>query len=154
MPAQPSKSIKRVLYVDDDADSRELIAVVLKVAGYEVVASAGCREAIGLAAEGGFSAIILDNWFPDGNGPDLCREIRNSDQRTPILFYSAAAYPADMDRALSAGAQAYLVKPNGLEDLLPTLGRLLQKAAASPLGLTPTGTNKSIDQPSSVEARK
>jgi CheY-like chemotaxis protein len=127
---QPLQSTKRVLYVDDDADSRELIGILLNGAGYEVVPSGGCREAIRLAKEGGFAAIILDNRFPDGNGPDLCREIRSYDQRTPILFFSAAAYPADRERALSAGAQAYLVKPNGLEEIVPTLGKLVQMAAA------------------------
>ena len=152
MPAQPSESTKRVLYVDDDADSRELIAVMLKGAGYEVVASAGCQEAIGLAKEGGFSAIILDSWFPDGNGPDLCREVRNGDQRTPILFYSAAAYPADIDRALSSGAQAYLVKPNGLEELLPTLDRLMQTVSARSPGMGARGPGKSTGRPSGMES--
>jgi len=147
MSAQPSESTKRVLYVDDDADSRELIAVVLNGAGYQVVASAGCREAISLAKRGGFSAIILDNWFPDGSGTDLCREIRNDDQRTPILFFSAAAYPADIDRAIRAGAQAYLVKPNGLEEILSTLSRLVQTAATRPPGMTAPGIGKSTDRP-------
>ena len=135
MISQPSESRKRVLCVDDDADSRELISIVLSGAGYEAVLSVGCREAIGLAKIGGFSVIILDNWFPDGNGPDLCREIRSSDQRTPILFFSAAAYPADIDRALRSGAQAYLVKPNGLEELLPTLDSLVRTVAARPVGM-------------------
>ena len=151
MLLRPSQSTRRVLCVDDDADSRELIAVVLNGAGYAVVASAGCQEAISLAKEGGLSAIILDNWFPDGNGPDLCREIRNIDQRTPILFFSAAAYPADIDLALSSGAQAYLVKPNGLEELLPTVDRLVKTVAARPIGVAAPGTGKCTGSPSGRE---
>ncbi|HWX43307.1 MAG TPA: response regulator [Blastocatellia bacterium] len=152
MLAQPLQSTKRVLCADDDADSRELIGVVLNGAGYEVVPSASCQEAISLAKNGGFSAIILDNWFPDGNGPDLCREIRNGDQRTPILFFSAAAYPADIDRAITAGAQAYLVKPNGLEEILSTLSSLVQTAAAKPPGMTAPGIGKSTDRPAGLKA--
>ncbi|HWX39698.1 MAG TPA: response regulator [Blastocatellia bacterium] len=149
---KPSQSTKRILCVDDNADSRELIAVVLNGGGYEVVPSACCQEAIPLAREGGFAAIILDNWFPDGDGPDLCREIRNNDQWTPILFYSAAAYPADIDRALSVGAQAYLVKPNGLEEILPTLARLVNVAADMPIVTANTGADDPANWPASAEA--
>ena len=127
MSLEPPKSIRRVLIVDDDADSCELIGVVLKQAGYDAVAAASCTEGVQLATQGGFDAIILDNWFDQGNGLDLCREIRTSDPVTPIMFYSAAAYPADIDRAIGAGAQAYLVKPNGWEQLVVTVNRLVRR---------------------------
>jgi len=130
MSAEPSFATRVVLIVDDDDDSRELTGVLVEQAGYDVVGAASCREGIRLAKQGRFAAIILDNWFVQGSGLDLCREIRTVDPVTPIMFFSAAAYPVDMDRAISAGAQAYLVKPNGLEELVVTLNRLVQKSTA------------------------
>jgi DNA-binding response OmpR family regulator len=60
----------------------------------------------------------LDNWLPGGTGVELCRRIRAFDPHTPVLFYSAAAYPRDMQAAFSAGAQAYLVKPVRFDELM------------------------------------
>ncbi|HEV2826642.1 MAG TPA: response regulator [Pyrinomonadaceae bacterium] len=53
---------------------------------------------------------MLDSLLTDGTGTDLCKRIRQRDDSTPILFYSAKAYDQD-DEALLAGAQKYLVKP-------------------------------------------
>jgi DNA-binding response OmpR family regulator len=72
-------------------------------------------------------AIILDNRLPDGKGTALCRQIRSFDHRTPIIFYSAAAYQSDIDQALAAGAQLYLTKPTDLERLSAALQQLLSE---------------------------
>ena len=66
----------------------------------------------------------MDNWLPDGSGIGLCRLIREFDPDTPILFYSAASYARDIEEALRSGAQAYLVKPAGFDDLEQTVARL------------------------------
>ena len=108
----------RILYLEDDTDSRQLIVVLLGQLGYEVVGAATLVEGIRLARDEHFELIILDNWLEVGSGIEACREIRTFDEQTPILFYSAAAYEADIERAMSAGAQVYVVKPSvqALED--------------------------------------
>jgi len=108
----------RILYLEDDPDSRQLIVVLLGQLGYEVVSAATLVEGLRLASTQHFELIILDNWLEVGSGIEACREIRTFNKQTPILFYSAAAYDSDIENAMSAGAQAYVVKPSvqALED--------------------------------------
>jgi DNA-binding response OmpR family regulator len=116
----------RILYLEDDTDSRQLIVVLLGQLGYEVVTAGTLEEGISLAREAHFDLIILDNWLDGENGIDACRQIRSFDKKTPILFYSAAAYESDIEHAISAGAQAYVVKPSvqALEEaVIRMLGR-------------------------------
>ncbi len=53
------------------------------------------------------SIYLLDLWLPDGSGLDLCKKIREFDVKTPVVFYSAAAYEGDREAALDSGGQAY-----------------------------------------------
>ena len=68
-----------------------------------------------------YDAVLLDNWMPEITGIDLCRQIREVDNSTPIIFCSGAATKSDADEALSAGAQHYLTKPLDPEDLVRIL---------------------------------
>ena len=101
----------RILCTEDDPDTRELLAVTLSLAGYEVTCSDDAEDAIALIKKEKFDLCLMDNWMPGVSGEDLCKKIREFDTKTPILFYSGAAYPADEKRARDAGAQGYLVKP-------------------------------------------
>lgn len=69
------------------------------------------------------------------SGVELCRHIRQSDIKTPILFFTAKAYPDDREAAMQAGASAYLIKPNDFDKFKETVKRLLDKAipAGSPI---------------------
>jgi Response regulators consisting of a CheY-like receiver domain and a winged-helix DNA-binding domain len=69
--------------------------------------------------------------LPDGSGVELCRRVRKFNQRTPIIFYSGLAYETDITKALAAGAQAYLVKPVDVTDLIQSVENLIGKAADS-----------------------
>ena len=71
-----------------------------------------------------YDLYLLDSWLPDGSGLDLCRKIREFDERTPILFYSAAA-EIDRELALSNGAQGYLTKPTLNTELCDLVSRLI-----------------------------
>ena len=66
--------------------------------------------------------------MPGLAGPELTRHIREFNQTTPILFYSAAAYEADKQEALDAGAQGYLTKPTDVDVLLAEVERLITKS--------------------------
>jgi DNA-binding response OmpR family regulator len=102
---------RRILCVEDDEDTCEMLTLALQLSGYEVVSAHTFADAITKAVGADFDAYILDSRLPDGSGVDLCKEIREFNSHTPILFYSADAYPREIEEALSAGAQAYMVKP-------------------------------------------
>jgi len=119
---------RRVLYVEDHEDTRELITIVLRQRDFEVEYAHTVAGGVRLATEERFDLYLLDSWLPDGSGLDLCRRIRKFDQATPILFYSAAAYEADKNIALSAGAQAYLIKPSQTSELCDLVSSLIDTA--------------------------
>ena len=107
----------RVLYIEDHEDTRELVTLVLEQRRYEVVTGTTIESGVALAGSQHFDLYLLDSWLPDGSGLDLCRQIREFDKATPILFYSAAAYEIDQAEAIESGAQAYLVKPSAPSEL-------------------------------------
>jgi DNA-binding response OmpR family regulator len=114
----------RILYTEDDPDTRELITFVLNQSNCEVAATASQEQALALARSVAFDLYLLDSWLPGLSGTDLCKRLREFDQTTPILFYSGAAYDEDKELALACGAQAYLTKPANPEDLIAEVLRL------------------------------
>jgi two-component system, OmpR family, response regulator RegX3 len=115
----------RILYVEEHAESCELLALWLKDSGYEVVPANTMADGLRLAKSGTFVVYILSGKFIDGTGFDLCRQIRLFDSNTPIIFYSALARDSDLAEAVSVGAQAYLIKPNDFERIELTIMQLV-----------------------------
>jgi DNA-binding response OmpR family regulator len=115
----------RVLYIEDHEDTRELVTLVLEQRSYEVVTGATIETGIALAGSQEFDLYLLDSWLPDGSGLELCRQIREFDKATPILFYSAAAYEIDKVQAINSGAQAYLIKPSHPSELCKLVDSLI-----------------------------
>lgn len=101
----------RILCTEDDADTRDLIVIMLNASNCDVVTSASSSEAMHLARTQRFDLYLLDNWLPGLSGIELCQELRKLDSKTPILFYSGAAYDKDKRQAQECGAQGYLAKP-------------------------------------------
>jgi|SRR6185503_19486043 len=116
----------RVLYIEDHEDTRELVTLVLEQRSYEVVTGSTIECGIALASSQEFDLYLLDSWLPDGSGVDLCRQIRQFDKATPILFYSAAAYEIDKAQAINSGAQAYLIKPSQPSELCNLVTSLIE----------------------------
>lgn len=116
----------RVLYIEDHEDTRELVTLVLEQKSYEVVTGSTIKSGVDLAGSQDFDLYLLDSWLPDGSGLDLCRQIREFDKATPIVFYSAAAYEIDREEALDSGAQAYLVKPSQPSELCSLVTSLIE----------------------------
>jgi len=73
-----------------------------------------------------FDLYLLDLWLPDGIGLELARAIREVDNETPIVFFSAAAYETDRFEAMQAGAQAYLTKPAKPSELCRVISSLIE----------------------------
>lgn len=126
----------RVLCTEDDEDTRELIRFTLRSEGYEVVTTENPAQALSLAQSEDFQLYIVDSWLPGVSGDELTRKIREFDSQTPILYYSGAALDADKESAFAAGAQAYLVKPAALTELVEEVSRLIAEANARPTSNT------------------
>lgn len=118
-----------ILYVEDDFDTRELVRTVLGMENFQVTLAQNCDEAMLLARVMRFDLYMMDNWMPGGSGIALCKQLRELDPATPILFYSGAAYDRDIREALAAGAQAYLTKPTDIDTLVETIARLVKAPA-------------------------
>ena|SRR5215831_14344225 len=117
--------MQRILYVEDNADTREVVKLLFRESYYDVVMVEDVRAAIMAAKSAAFDLYLVDYWLGQGgDGIDFCWEIRKFDSTTPILFYSAD-YQSDKDAPSGAGAQAYLSKPAGIKDLLREVQRLL-----------------------------
>ncbi|HEV8431083.1 MAG TPA: response regulator [Pyrinomonadaceae bacterium] len=117
-----------ILFVEDDADTQELVAILLRLENYHVVLAKDSDEALLLARAMRFALYILDNWIPGGPGIELCKKLREFDATTPIVFYSGAAYDSDKRAAFAAGAQEYLIKPTHNDTLIETVARLIAEA--------------------------
>ena len=121
-------SVGRILYVEDDEDTRELVTFVLAMNNYHVVAAENCDDALMTARSSQFDLYLIDNWMAGCSGVDLCKKLREFDPLTPVLFYSGAAYETDKQQAFTAGAQGYLVKPVGNDELIEAASRLISAA--------------------------
>lgn len=120
----------RILCVDDDKDTCEMISLMLKMTDYScaVKLAATAQEALDILEQQSFDLYLLDYRLPDMTGVDLCSRIRQTDKQTPIMFFSAMARDIDRKSAIIAGANDYLVKPNDLERFTETVGQLLSGA--------------------------
>lgn len=101
----------RILYAEDNEDSRDLVTVICDLSNIEVVTSETVAEAWRLAQSEQFDLYLLDSRFSDGDGLELCRRLRSYALHTPILIYSGNAYETDKKKGLAAGANDYLTKP-------------------------------------------
>jgi DNA-binding response OmpR family regulator len=122
-PVSPAK--KRILYIEDHEDSSHMLAVLLGCHGYKVATASTIASGLRSAAVEPFDLYILGSVFADGTGVDLCRQVRASHPDTPIIFYSSLAYAHDIAAGMAAGAQDYLVKPNGVYSIEQTIAGLL-----------------------------
>jgi two-component system OmpR family response regulator len=114
----------RVLYVDDDRDSFEMLRVTVGMSRIEVAPARSMGEALTQAGAERFDLYLLDSGLPDGNGVSLCRTLRAADPAIPVLFYSGNEHPEEIKMGLAAGAASYITKPNS-ESLATTILQLV-----------------------------
>jgi len=119
-------ALKRLLCVEDDRDTCEILRYVMT--NYDFRSVDTIASAIALIDERPFDLYVLDNWLPDGSGIELCKHIRQSNSRTPIIFTSAIGQRAEIDLAIASGANRYLVKPYEPDALLQAVKELLTPA--------------------------
>jgi two-component system KDP operon response regulator KdpE len=119
----------RVLVCDDELQILRALRVILRDGGFEVTTAATAQEALDKAAVGPVDAAIIDLVLPDGDGVEVCRSIREwSDM--PIIVLSAVGEEEQKVRALEAGADDYVTKPFGSNELVARLRAALRRASA------------------------
>jgi two-component system KDP operon response regulator KdpE len=118
-----------ILVCDDEIQILRALKVVLKDAGFEVVATATAKEALDTASVHPPSAAIIDLVLPDGDGVDVCSQLREWSQM-PILVLSAIGEESEKIRALDAGADDYVTKPFSPGELIARLNAALRRAPA------------------------
>jgi two-component system KDP operon response regulator KdpE len=118
---------QRVLVCDDEIQILRALRVILRDADFEVITAQTAQEALDAAALRAPDAAIIDLILPDGNGIDVCRSIREWSQM-PILVLSAVGEEQEKVRALDAGADDYVTKPFGADELIARLNAALRRA--------------------------
>lgn len=119
----------RILIVEDDMFLREGLCEMLGKEGFCTAAAGGAAEARDILSHASFNLIILDVMLPDGNGFELCSEIRSAEISAPILFLTACDDEIQIVRGLDAGADDYVTKPFKLLELLSRVRALLRRSS-------------------------
>ena len=115
---------KRVLCVDGYADTCAILTTLLGAEGYETRTAGGVGEALTLAAAEKFDLIVVAKTNPDGQGLELCGQMRARDPDTPVLIYSRYRYDPTRAEALAAGAREFLFNDGDTEKLMAAVRRL------------------------------
>jgi DNA-binding response OmpR family regulator len=111
----------RILFLDDNPETCEMVSIVLGQAGYEIVVGHSLTEGLRLTRSLSFDLILTDWYLPDGTGIELCRAIRESDSQTPIFFYTGLTQDEHLRSIMEAGAQGFFIKPVEMKLLLKTI---------------------------------
>jgi two-component system, OmpR family, response regulator MprA len=117
----------RILVVEDDPAVRNSLSRALRLEGYEAELHEEGTSAIRSLQVAAPDAILLDLQLPDVDGLEICRRVRASGDRTPILMVTARDAVDDRVAGLDAGADDYLVKPFDLSELFARLRALLRR---------------------------
>lgn len=118
----------RLLVVEDSAELADALADGLRGLGFAVDLAATFAEGDYKAAVTEYDVIVLDLKLPDGDGVELCRQLREGGCRAAILMLTARDRVADRVRGLDSGADDYVVKPFALEELAARIRALLRRA--------------------------
>jgi len=109
--------LSRILIIEDEKSIAELERDYLEIEGFEVVIVGDGKNALEIAIDGDFNLILLDLMIPNGNGFDLCKEIRKQSD-VPILMVTAKNEDIDKVRGFGLGADDYIVKPFSPSELV------------------------------------
>jgi two-component system KDP operon response regulator KdpE len=124
----------RILIVDDEPNIISTVAALLRARGYDVLTAMTGRAALEAVERDGPDLVVLDLGLPDIDGVDVCVAVRRSSE-VPILVLSARGAEGDKVRALDAGADDYVTKPFGADELLARIRAALRRRdTQSPAG--------------------
>lgn len=122
----------RILLIEDDAESAELVAQALPAAKHEVVIAADGERGLALAGSRAFDVLIVDRMLPGIDGLTLIQRIREQGDRVPVLIVSALSDVDERIRGLRDGGDDYVTKPFAIDELLARVDALVRRAGDHP----------------------
>jgi two-component system KDP operon response regulator KdpE len=120
--------VSRLLVVEDEAGLRRVLAISLRGHGYEVTSVSDGTTALGALSGEAYDLVILDLGLPDLDGVEVVRLARR-DTATPIIILSARDAQSEKVKALDAGADDYVTKPFGMEELVARVRANLRRTS-------------------------
>jgi len=124
-------SAPRILVIDDEAQIRRFLDIGLRAEGYEVLLASNAAEGLALDVTQSPDLLILDIGLPDRDGHEVLAEVRQWSQ-LPVLMLSVRDAEAEKVRALDRGANDYMTKPFGIQELMARLRALLRNRPGEP----------------------
>lgn len=120
-------SSKIIMIVEDEPDTAEMFAEMIRLSGYRVIKSYGGAAAIGLLSQEKPDALLLDLMMPDVSGLEVLSFVRQEQrlENMPVIIVSAKSSPSDVKDGLDAGASIYLTKPVAFLDLIKAIEKTL-----------------------------
>ena len=120
--------MRKILVVEDEDAIREVVALNLRLAGYEVTEAASAEQALAVfSPPAGFDVAVLDIMLPGMNGFSLCGTIRRDSASIGIIMLSAKTLETDKIKGLSIGADDYMTKPFSVSELLARVEALVRR---------------------------
>ena len=122
-----------------------MLEAALRHSGFEVHPAANGRDALEAVAEVKPDLIVLDVMLPDLDGFDVCQRLRQTDDRTPVLFLTARDATEDRVRGLTMGGDDYLIKPFSLDELVARINAVLRRSGTAKAGAVHTCRDLELD---------
>lgn len=120
--------MKRIMTVDDSPSLRQMVALTLESAGYEVVEASDGRDAVAKLSGQEFHLFLTDLNMPEMDGIELTQQLRSMDEYkfVPIVLLTTESQPEKKLQGKAAGATGWIVKPFQPQDLLATVKRVMR----------------------------
>jgi DNA-binding response OmpR family regulator len=112
---------RRLLLCIDRVESCEIMEILFGRVGFQVMSLQSARDALQLARQHSFSAVVSEYLLDDFSGEEFCFELKKYKPELPLIFYSAESRHEHKERGLSAGAKAFLVKPDDIHHIETTV---------------------------------
>lgn len=121
---------KKIVIVEDEPDTAEMFAEMMRLSGHHVLKSYGGTPAIALISHEIPDAVVLDVMMPDLSGLEVLRFLRRDPrlEQIPVIVVSAKSLPSDIKNGLDAGANVYLTKPVAFKDLNAAVRQVIKSA--------------------------
>jgi DNA-binding response OmpR family regulator len=124
---------RKIIIVEDEPDTAEMFAEMMRISGYHVIKSYGGAPAISLIAQEKPDAVVLDIMMPDLSGLDVLHHMRRDPglMEIPVVVVSAKSLPSDVQEGLDAGASVYLTKPVTYQELNDAVQDTIEATASN-----------------------
>jgi two-component system, NtrC family, response regulator PilR len=119
--------MKRILVVDDEPSMREMLAIMLKKEGFEVVTAEGRSMAAAVLGQGPVDLVITDVRLPDGDGIEILRHVKSASPETVVVVMTAFGTAETAVAALKLGAHDYILKPFDIDELKIVVHNALER---------------------------